>query len=508
MHMVDQFFKTLNAHMHVGVQAAMIARNTKDRGGLSEAELIEDLVANKQSPAWKRAMNEASLRMFQDTGKGISKATIEFGDKLRTDTAAGFLVRHAFAPFVRTPVRITSQALVRLPGLPMLLPYKIVRNLLDGKPALKGVGSEAVSQVASTIIFALLLGLRNSEDEEDQVLTGAAIGHDSRERTYRYGKGVNPVMGFKWGNQWISYDRQDPLAMIGATTLDAVDAIKLGDPTLVGKSLAGQLHEKTFLRGISDFYTGVTEEKGGKRWAASFMGSFIPKLWGQTTRKFDPYVRDKDVDTIGKQALQRENLIDAPVIHDQWGFPAERSNDIKSVLGMRSKSAERFAGNRVIDNWNRLNPDDTTLTTSPRDTYTPPGKTERKMDRDGQYQEFKRVAGTLAREVVLKAIPDEMARNPSPVVLKITKNALEQARNNVKAHYERNVDFDIDMDRQVQLVLAKVVSSAIKIPKRPIRSNADTDEYALKDTKHWETYRDAVKEYRDWYVANREKIRK
>ena len=118
------------------------------------------------------------------------------------------------------------------------------------------------------------------------------------------------------------------------------------------------------------------------------------------------------------------------------------------------------------------------------------------------------MAGTLAREVVLKAIPEQMQRQPSPVVLKITKNALEEARNNVKAHYERNVDFDIDMDRQVQVVLAKVVSSALKIPKRPVRSNADTDEYALKDTKHWETYRDAVKEYRDWYVANQEKIRK
>ena len=237
------------------------------------------------------------------------------------------------------------------------------------------------------------------------------------------------------------------------------------------------------------------------------MGSFIPKLWGQTTRKFDPYVRDKDVDTIGKQALQRENLIDAPIIYDQWGFPAERSNDLKSLIGMRSKSAERFAGNRVIDNWNRLNPDDTTLTTPPRDTHTPTGKTERKMDRDGQYQEFRKVAGTLAREVVLKAIPEQMQREPSPVVLKITKNALEEARNNVKAHYERNVDFDIDMDRQVQIVLAKVVSSALKIPKRPVRSNADTDEYALKDTKSWETYRDAAIEYRKWYSQNRSKIR-
>ena len=508
MHMVDQFFKTLNAHMHVGVQAAMIARNTKDRGGLSEAELIEDLVANKQSPAWKRAMNEASLRMFQDTGKGASKVLIEAGDKLRTDTAGGFLVRHTIAPFVRTPVRITSQALVRLPGMPMLLPYKIVRNLLDGKPALKGVGSEAVSQVASTIIFALLLGLRNSEDEEEQVLTGAAKGHDSRERTYRYGKGVNPVMAMKLGDEWVSYDRQDPLAIIGATTIDGVDAIKKGEPTILGRSLAGQLHEKTFLRGISDLYTGITEEKGGKRWAASMIGSFIPKLWGQTTRKFDPYVRDKDVDTIGKQALQRENVLDAPVIYDQWGFPAERSNDAKSLIGMRSKSAERFAGNRVIDNWNRLNPDDKTLTTPPRDTYTPTGKTERKMDRDGQYQEFRKVSGTLTREVVLKAIPPEMQREPSPVVLKITKNALEEARNNVKAHYERNVNFDIDMDRQVRIVLAKVVSSATKIPKRPIRSNADTDEYALKDTKHWEAYKDAAIEYRKWYSQNRSKIRR
>lgn len=527
MRMVDQFFKTLFTHMNVGVQASAIARQeakevTDEGGSVSESEMLErinQLIANRESSAWVLALKEAEGRLFQDEGGPTSKAVINWVGKGRDTPVLGFLFRHLFAPFVRTPARLAGNAFVRIPGLslPVLLP-KIMKNHNEGKPLLSGVSNEVVGNIAVMIATAMLWGLVDEDEEETQV-TGAAGSLGEKSRSWRYQEGVPGAQSVKLGGRWYRYDRADPFAFAFATIVDQIHEFKTGEKGLVGtvkgqsvalaRSVGGQVQEKTFFRGIGDIMKAVDTEEGGRRWIASQLTSFIPNIWQQAVREGRVTIGDKRSDTMIGEVLKRSEVTFSYDLHDVWGNKAKTSDEWYLP---RNKSGKLFVGDRAYMNWNRLNPDARypKYPVRPSRIYRD-NKVERRMD-DKMYSEFSQIAGKLAANTIEKTVSPELARGGSDLAVSICDSAISRARQVVLDQLESTGNLDIDMDFQTKLLQSKLLAKGIGLLKLdpPVKLTGKSDKTFNAEKEQWERDREAAMEFLKTYstLNKKEQIRK
>lgn len=517
---VDQFYKTLFTNLEVGVHAAHLARveaedHNKQAKDASEklteediADRAEELMLDKRSQAWVAALRQAEQKMFQDEGGAISQGVIRANEKIRKIPVVGPAFQHLFAPFVRTPVRILGNALVRVPVLGFPVYQKMYTNYRDGNHVLKGVTREAVSQLAVGLMVGLLWDLVDP-DEEETTFTGAKGALGERSRTFRYQEGVAPPQAVRIAGRWWQYDRLDPFAFGLATVVDAIQALK-SDKSLAGKvgdigrSVGGSVQEKTFFRSVGDLAKAVESEDGGQRWIASVLTRFVPNLYTQAARGISPTVKDPRSETVVGEFKKRSMVAPGEDIHDAWGRKAKASG---GITGVRSKTTDTFVGDRVFINWNRLNPNakDPKYPTRPSPEYRVNGVDYRMPEK--QYAEYAELAGTLAKDVIEKMISTEMARNPDDVTIKITEGALRTARAMIKEHMHTKGNLDIPMDRFKRDLQSKLYSSAIAPlrAKRPRRGSV-TENYE-KEVAKWQSDRDAALRYVEWYRQRPDRVR-
>jgi hypothetical protein len=185
------------------------------------------------------------------------------------------------------------------------------------------------------------------------------------------------------GDQYIDYRRMDPFASIlGIAATLGQPQTPHGKPVDLASAFVsgflGQLTDKTFLTGLSDFVAAASDESGNKleAWAKRFAGSFVPALASQTAQMIDPTKRvtrtmadleqpqpAQPLDTIGRVAetvgRAAEVLGDTmqsripgmsqnlPAQRDILGDPLRASSPITPVEDDRAAAAIVSTGARI-----------------------------------------------------------------------------------------------------------------------------------------------------------------
>ena len=104
----------------------------------------------------------------------------------------------------------------------------------------------------------------------------------------------------KVGDTWLKYNRFEPLGMLFGVSADLAE-IGMAAPqksvediaAMLTASVALNLGDKTFLRGVIDFAQAYADPKRyWAEWATGMAGTALPNIAAQAARGLDPYARD------------------------------------------------------------------------------------------------------------------------------------------------------------------------------------------------------------------------
>lgn len=232
-------------------------------------------------------------------------------------------VGRLIVPFVRTPTNILKRAAEFTPaGYGM----EAVKSALS-----KGGGEAAVAHARIAIGSGLMLAMIGLASQG--MVTGNGP-QDPRERDLLMRQGWQPY-SVKVGDRWFKFNRFEPVGMLMGMAADMHDigAYASGDDldklgSMIMTSIALNLGDKTFLRGITDFSQAYSDpQRYASRWAQGLGSSMVPNILAQTARAGDPYMREAQtlMDAIkAKVPGVRENLAKKL---DIAGEPIEQSWD-------------------------------------------------------------------------------------------------------------------------------------------------------------------------------------
>ena len=505
----DQLMSSIISHSLIAPYARRIARV---EGLEVDSDVynyrVEELILDKRSAAWQAVLGEATEQLFQGEGKeGTIRsgtfAAIKAGKKV---PVFGHVIDNTIVPFHKAMINLPAEGLVRTPiGLP-ILSVAVWKNIRNGKPALEGISNEVAGQILFTLVLAYLF-TQIDPDEEETGITGALGDWSRSERKFRMQEGVAPPSAYKKGDKWVSYGKADPFATPVSWGVDVGTAMKRGDSadTIVSKaatSLWMQFSGKTFGQGIRDI-SRVTEEGGFDQWAVNFTGSHVPNLFQQVRRNYQDVVGSNrsETDSFGEEVGKRTELLETEPIYDWLGRPAK---NITSVFGIKTKEAEAHKGDRVFANWNQRNPDSEAFPAEPDVTYTGQSGLKRTFSEPNN-ADFRRVTGTLIRELIEELVPDSHVKTPDVVTLRITRYIVTQARARVKKYWKSKGNFNIN-EKSMKYDIREAMLTFIFDPDKPRTKptiSGDPHQKLEEEIQAWEDFKAGVKRYRE----SRRKIR-
>jgi hypothetical protein len=231
-------------------------------------------------------------------------------------------VGRLIVPFVRTPTNILKRALEYTPAAPA---FAEVRAQLAG-----GGRDEAMAWSRMAVGSSIMVGVAALAA---QGLVSGAGPDDEAERAQLMRQGWRPYSVKIPGLGWVKYNRFEPTGMLlglAADMSELAGAMNAGEydaiASMLVTSLASNLGDKTFLRGITDFASAYSDpQRYMERWAQGMLASPIPNVIAQTTRWLDPYQREARsmMDTIksrlpgaSEQLAKRLDLAGEPIQRD------------------------------------------------------------------------------------------------------------------------------------------------------------------------------------------------
>jgi N12 class adenine-specific DNA methylase len=278
----DELFKAVNYRAEINALAVRMAL----KEGWRDDKLSERIAEFRAHPtkAMERAAHEAALYSTFQTQLGpVGRYVMALRDRI----PGAFLIM----PFIRTPANILKYAAERTPlGFAM-------QEVRDNMRGLNGKAKR------DTQIARMMLGSGIAAALVPLILSGVISGggpDDDREKNVLRATGWQPY-SIKIGDTWYSYQRFDPFALIIGITADAIDVAeamteaefdKIG--AIVVSSISSNVLDKTWLRGLSDFFNAVTD-KAGYKWDSyirNLAGTAVPTLMAQTAQTIDPVLRD------------------------------------------------------------------------------------------------------------------------------------------------------------------------------------------------------------------------
>jgi hypothetical protein len=515
----DEFFKSLFTEMEAGGQAYRIAK-MEGKSGTDLQTRIADLMADQSSPVWKPAYDVATELTFQQKG----------GKAIQAAKQSALFVRNAIpvtqfiVPYVNTPANIFAVAVRKSPfgSLASLkLVNKMYANFKAGKPVFTDVKADVPLIAEQALAWAVMLVLLGTNDDDDPWITGAegSLRQSKKEVGFR----TMPPMSVWINGKYHSYARiPEPFSTIMGMTVDATNALRSGDPAKMVSvpidSLIGQMENKTFLRGLSDFlgavrgtaYEGSTE--GLTEWASNFSVSWVPNIIRSTIREASGEYMNRRVWMTGsdwlKQLARRtvqktelRILKDYP-IYDVWGRPAQKSTSpvgsdwlYRILVPIRNQTAEMFVADHVILNWNNAHHEsESSYPLTPDPSYERNGKSV-KLD-EKQYADFARLAGeTSAKALTGKQFVDLNPNNPRSGDIMWIKDVVSETRSNVLdeliAQWKKGTpEVTIDVEKVAKRSSADVKKRWMS-SKPPSRKSGETTQ-AFKDRlETWEQVRKA-----------------
>jgi hypothetical protein len=194
-------------------------------------------------------------------------------------------------PFMRTPANIARETLKRTP-LGLLGVAKKWKELTPGQRY-----TEMSKPLMGTMIGAGIMSMAMN----GEVTGGGPVDPDEVETLKA--TGWQPY-SIKVGDQWVSYQRFEPLAAVAGIAADAAEALRNGDfqnwktgSMKVLQSAAENVTNKTFLSGLDGMFSAVSHpQQYLDRFIKQMQGSIIPNSLGMIpvsgiTRALDPTYR-------------------------------------------------------------------------------------------------------------------------------------------------------------------------------------------------------------------------
>lgn len=524
----DDFVKTFDSYMTVGMFAHQLARKEGLRGDALTAR-IDQLVADHNSPAWGKAIDFALYTTFQNEGGKVAQSVSKAGNTLRQHVPPlGFIL-----PFVQTPVNLLGRGLERSVFSPLTTLSHFLELRHDAHKALhEGKGDGSIDwtkltpdMVRTVMAFGSVLALALTNDEEDPWITGAVGYSDRTIRELGRSEGLPPAKSIKLFGTWYNYGRIDPFATLLSINVDLANAAKRpGAGRLAGdswESLRSQVMDKTYLSGLSDLFeivgdSGISREAGAK-WISRFTTSFIPNIYRDSARSSRPvrtqqrvWGDDETRSRMWATRLYQETQLPGgaprmPVV-DRWGRDVYNDGPNSNLLfriisPVRTQGAEPLPVDRALWNWQAAHPRDEDalklLPVARGPDYRYQGETHYMTDE--QYYEFTRLAGQVALQLTDGLAFDP--ENPTREDIELIKGLVGRADNYVLDHLRKEWHEGVPADMSVESVARAIRGETLRqmrdrLSTRPPRRRAGETLTAYQYRRQqWEERREQARTF-------------
>ena len=220
------------------------------------------------------------------------------GETLQHAVAKHPLLQH-ITPFIRTPMNILNDSLMRIPGLNFLSAEFRAAYREGGEAWARAQAKLAVGTMFCGVATSLYLGGR---------ITGSPP-KDKATRDALMATGWRPH-SIKVGDKYISYGRLEPISTVLSAIADAgaimTSAYSEADPDssvldnagtaalAVTLGIAKNLTSKSYMAGLSEFLEVATSDDGNKvsRWFAKRTASYIPNIASSARKMTDPTMNE------------------------------------------------------------------------------------------------------------------------------------------------------------------------------------------------------------------------
>jgi len=371
------------------------------------------------------------------------------------------LSRYMF-PFVTTPMNIVKQGMAKTPIGSLMMMSKAMHGEYKGNQ--KQLIRDLAEQVIATATTLALLGMVGGDDDEEPWITGTLAwnsprGQRDQEQKYR------PPQSVRIAGRWYSYARIEPFATSMATIVDLIKAMRSAPEKGIDaasyqafNSVKQQLKDKTFLSSVGDIIRWADKDQGSKTWSENFAASWVPNMFRQGARAFDPYIRNvNDKGPVGKSILRKMlpiPLLQNPPKRDIWGVAIKKgegpdwppATDIlyRMVVPVRTQLAITPNNiDRMLFNWNNKVSqkvgEKAWWPELPRMSYKKNGKTI-EMTPD-EYDKFIQYRGEIARKRLMAQYwRDGKAFNePTKREVERVRDAFAAAGRHAKARLRREL---------------------------------------------------------------------
>ena len=276
----DELFKSIARRSELNAQAI---RTAVQEGAENPTGRAAELLANP-TPKMTQAADDAARYIT------FSKPLGEAGTAVQkiANTHPAFRV---IVPFIRTPTNIVKFAGERSP-------FALLSENVRG--AIKKGGADRDIQLARMAV-GTGVGAYVTYLAADGHITGGGPSDPDLKRSLR-DTGWQPY-SIKIGDEYHAYNRLEPLGIILGVSADMAeihDYIKSDDEkknlaSMIAKSVANNLTNKTFLRGITDLVNTLSDpDRHGERWLQSLAGTAVPTGVAQVARNQDPVLRETE----------------------------------------------------------------------------------------------------------------------------------------------------------------------------------------------------------------------
>lgn len=395
----DSFFKMLTFRTEIN---ALAVRDAKRQGlkGADFSRRVGELKANPTDEMVDAAIQRARENTFTNS---LGKAGNALSLARQHVPGAGWVV-----PFLKTPLNILKFAARRSP---LGLALKEVRDEL-------GAGGVSRDKVMAQMSLGSAAAMASVSYAMEGKMTGGGPS-DFQEKRALMATGWRPY-SVKIGDEWVTYNRLDPIGMLMGMSADVAEILKSDDEkdateivAALGGSFTKLMLDKSYLRGIADAVQAADDpDRYAERWTNGFIASFIPNAVGQVTRADDPIIRETKglLETIkAKIPGMSRGLFPK---RDMWGKPITRdSGAFGDGVAGRLMSPSKSVGLER----DALTQDLIKLELE----FPPPSKTLRGVElTPGQYDQWAALRGGVLRDVLsklhdtpaIKAMPDFLRR--------------------------------------------------------------------------------------------------
>jgi hypothetical protein len=329
----DEFFKSVGYRMELHSLAYRRMKQALESGASEQdaANVLADTLRNP--PTELKAAAEDAARYMTFTKDLESDAMRHVQGLAHTP------VGRVILPFVRTPANIMKAAYERSP-LYMASP-QLWKDISAG-------GARADVAMARVALGSTMVAWAANLTMEGSVTGGGPADPAEREMWLK----SHQPYSVKIGDQWYSYGRIEPLALLFGYTANVVETFKydVDDKTkdkaalLLVTKVADTLKDKSWLQGVADVSEAMAEpDRFLSVYMARQAGSLGQPVYGSLVRGLvradDPTIRDSRPDPGEDWALQQLDLMvngiksavgangDMPPVLDIFGNPKKSQTD-------------------------------------------------------------------------------------------------------------------------------------------------------------------------------------